>query len=129
MCKDLKHNCENHLSYPEGRWLQFLILRVVCEEPMHGYGIIERIEELSEGRHEIKSGTMYTTLRRMEKKGLLESGWEESDTGPDRRVYSVTEEGREHLKGWLEMIKERKRMMEKMTRFYEKEFGDGEERW
>lgn len=123
MCKDTKQDCKPPHGHPEGRWLQFLILRVVCEEPMHGYGIIERIEELSEGRHKIKSGTMYTTLRRMEKKGLLESDWKESDSGPDKRVYSITKEGREHLKSWLEMIKERKRMMEKMTRFYEEEFG------
>lgn len=90
---------------------------------MHGYGVIKRIEELSEGRHKIKSGTMYTTLRRMEEKGLLRSDWKKSDTGPDKRVYRITEEGRGHLKSWLEMIKERKRMMEKMTSFYEKEFG------
>ncbi|MFW5953534.1 MAG: PadR family transcriptional regulator [Candidatus Natronoplasma sp.] len=126
MSKDLTLNCHNHPGYPEGRWLQFLILRVVCEESLHGYGIIKKIEELSEGRHEIKSGTMYTTLRRMEKKGLLKSEWEESESGPDKRVYSATNEGREHLKRWLEMIKERKRMMEKMTSFYEEEFGDEE---
>ncbi|MGM0405453.1 MAG: PadR family transcriptional regulator [Thermoplasmatota archaeon] len=121
MCNSPKPSCNN--DYPERRWVQFLILRVVCEKPMHGYGVIKRIEELSEGRHVIKSGTMYTTLRRMEKKGLLKSSWEESDSGPDKRVYSITQEGREHLKGWLEMIKERKRMMEKMTSFYEREFG------
>ncbi|MEF8835763.1 MAG: PadR family transcriptional regulator [Candidatus Thermoplasmatota archaeon] len=126
MCGDLKKDCKSHHGYPEGRWLQFLILRVVCEEPKHGYGIIKRIEEMSEGRHKIKSGTMYTTLRRMEKKDLLKSEWEESESGPDKRVYSITEEGREHLKGWLEMVKERKRMMEKMTSFYEKEFGNEE---
>ncbi|MEF8874859.1 MAG: PadR family transcriptional regulator [Candidatus Thermoplasmatota archaeon] len=125
MDKKSAKGCQKHPSPPEGRWLHFLILRVVCEGPLHGYGIIKRIEELSEGRHEIKSGTMYTTLRRMEKKGLLESEWEESGSGPDKRVYSATEEGRERLKSWLEMIKERKRMMEKMTSFYEEEFGEG----
>ncbi|MBS3817643.1 MAG: PadR family transcriptional regulator [Candidatus Thermoplasmatota archaeon] len=125
MCEDSTPNCQEHPGSPEGRWIHFLILRVVCEKPLHGYGIIKRIEELSEGRHEIKSGTMYTTLRRMEKKGLLESEWKKSGSGPDKRVYSATEEGREHLKRWLEMIKERKRMMEKMTSFYEEEFGDG----
>ena len=124
MNKKPAKGCQKHPGFPEGRWLHFLVLRVVCEEPLHGYGIIKRIEELSEGRHEIKSGTMYTTLRRMEKKGLLRSEWKESDSGPDKRVYHATEEGREHLKSWLEMIKERKRMMEKMTSFYEEEFID-----
>ncbi len=95
---------------------------------MHGYGMIKRIEELSEGRHVIKTGTMYTTLRRMEKEGLVESGWEKGDSGPDKRIYEITEQGRAHLKNWLEMIKERKKMMEKMVRFYEKEFGDENQR-
>lgn len=122
MCKRSKKGC--HPGYPERRWIQFLILRVVCEKSLHGYGIIKKIEELSEGRHVIKTGTMYTTLRRMEEEGLVESSWEESDSGPDKRMYCITDDGREHLKGWLEMIKERKKMMEKMTEFYEKEFGD-----
>ncbi len=103
-----------------------MILRVVCEKPMHGYGIIKKIEDLSEGRHKVKSGTMYTTLRRMEKKKLLQSDWKKSESGPDKRMYSITKEGREHLKSWLEMVRERKKMMEKMTRFYEKEFGNEE---
>lgn len=128
MCNKVTYSdikCHPPHGYPERRWLQFLILRVVCEEPIHGYGIIKRIKELSEGRHEIKSGTMYTTLRRMEKKGLLDSEWEENDSGPDKRIYSITADGREYLKEWLEMIKERKGMMEKMTSFYEEEFGEG----
>ncbi|ADE36794.1 PadR family transcriptional regulator [Methanohalophilus mahii] len=128
MCETGGHNCKNKLNYPERRWIQFLILRVVCQEPLHGYGIVKAIEELSEGRHIIKSGTMYTTLRRMEKEGLLESFWERSDTGPDKRMYKVTRDGRKHLKEWLEMLMERKRMMEKILLFYEQEFrGDNRE--
>ncbi|MDK2892287.1 PadR family transcriptional regulator [Methanohalophilus sp.] len=122
MCETSGHNCKNKLNYPERRWIQFLILRVVCQESLHGYGIVKAIEELSEGRHIIKSGTMYTTLRRMEKEGLLESFWERSDTGPDKRMYKVTGDGRKHLKEWLEMLMERKRMMEKILLFYEQEF-------
>ncbi len=126
MCRKPEPGCHSHSGYPERRWIQFLILRVVCEEPIHGYGITKKIEELSEGRHVIKSGTMYTTLRRMEKEGLLKSEWRESESGPNKRVYDITVKGREHLKNWLEIIKERKRMMEKMTSFYEEEFGDNE---
>ncbi len=126
MCNKPEKVC--HPGYPERRWIQFLILRVVCENSLHGYGIIKEIEELSEGRHVIKTGTMYTTLRRMEKEGLVRSEWKESDFGPNKRDYRITEKGREHLKGWLEMIKERKKMMEKMTSFYEKEFGDENQR-
>ena len=128
MCERTGKNCNERSSYPEKRWIQFLILRVVCQEPLHGYGIVKAIEELSEGKHIIKSGTMYTTLRRMEKEGLLESFWEGSDTGPDKRVYKITRDGRKHLKEWLEMLMERKRMMERILLFYEQEFrGDNSE--
>jgi len=122
MCEKNGHNCKGQLNYPEKRWIQSLILRVVCQEPLHGYGIIKAIEDLSEGKHTIKSGTMYTTLRRMEKEGLLESFWKESNAGPDRHVYKITPDGRKRLKEWLEMLMERKRMMEKILIFYEKEF-------
>ncbi len=118
MC-DKNCNC----GYPERRWLQFLILRVVCEKQTHGYDLIKSIEELSQGKHVIKSGTMYTTLRRMEKENLLKSDWKESKSGPNSRVYKITKKGKEYLKNWLEMVIERKKMMDKMTEFYKKQFG------
>ena len=59
---------------------------------------------MSSGRHKIKSGTMYTTLRRMEKEKLLISIWKKSKSGPDRREYSATKQGKEHLKNYLEII-------------------------
>jgi len=117
MCND--HKC----GYPERRWMQFLILRVVYEKSTHGYEITKKIEEISQGRHKIKSGTMYTTLRRMEQEGLLNSSWQKSKDGPDKRNYRVTKKGGRYLKKWLETIIERKKMMDKMVKFYNKHFG------
>jgi DNA-binding PadR family transcriptional regulator len=124
MCNTIEFQCHGDYGYPERRWLQFLILRVVCEKSTYGYEIIKKIEELSEGIHKIKSGTMYTTLRRMEKEDFLKSIWKKSKTGPDNREYSITKKGELFLKKWLEMILQRKKMMEKMTRFYYEYFGD-----
>ncbi len=114
-------NCD--CGYPEKRWLQFLILRVVCEKQTYGYDLIKSIEKISQGRHKIKSGTMYTTLRRMEQENLLKSEWKESKNGPNSREYKITKKGREYLKKWLEIVIERKKMMDKMAKFYETEFG------
>jgi len=114
-------NC--NYGYPERRWLQFLILRVVCEKQTYGYNLIKSIEEISQGRHKIKSGTMYTTLRRMEQENLLKSEWKKSKSGPDSREYKITKKGEEFLKTWLEMIIERKKMIDKMAKFYENKFG------
>jgi len=124
MCDTIEFQFHGDCGYPERRWLQFLILRVVCEKSTYGYEIIKKIEELSEGIHKIKTGTMYTTLRRMEKEDFLKSVWKKSKTGPDNREYAITKKGELFLKKWLEMILERKKMMEKMTRFYYEYFGD-----
>ena len=110
-------------KYPEKSWLKFLILRVIFEKPTYGYNIIKEIEKISYGRHKIKSGTMYTTLRRMEKDDLLRSTWKKSESGPDRREYNVTKKGEKYLKKWLEMIIERKKMLDKMVKFYYEHFG------
>lgn len=118
MCNE-KCSC----GYPEKRWIQFLILRVVCEKPTYGYQIIKDIEKISQGRHTIKSGTMYTTLRRMEKRGLLKSKWKKSKSGPNNREYEITKKGKKYLKNWLEMIIKRKKMMDKMEKFYKEYFG------
>jgi len=103
--------------------MQFLILRIVYEKPSYGYEIIRRIEELSEGRHKIESGTMYTLLRRMEQNKLVTSVWKKSKDGPNKRTYKVTKKGEQYLKTWLEMIIERKTMIDKMAAFYDEHFG------
>ncbi len=110
-------------KYPEKRWVQFLILRVLYEKPSYGYKIVESIENLSEGRHKIKLGSVYTLLRRMEERGLLVSQWEEGEKRPDKRIYRVTKKGEKLLKGWLEAIIERRKMMNKMVDFYKTHFG------
>lgn len=108
---------------PQRGWLQFLILRVVCETPSYGYEIIKKIDEMSHGRHTIKTGTMYTTLRRMENSGLLSSIWEKNQDAPDKRVYEPTAKGEEFLKKWFENLIESKAIIDSMIEFYNKKFG------
>jgi len=110
-------------DYPERRWIQFLILRSLYEKPTYGYELIEAIEERSCGCHRLETGSIYTLLRRMEHRGLLESEWEEAKTsGPSRRVYRLTKKGVEALKSGLESIARRKALMEDLFEFYRKNF-------
>jgi len=122
---DYSNKCLLHESnkYPEKSWLKFLILRVIFETPTYGYNIIQKIEEISYGRHKIKSGIMYTTLRRMEKENLLKSTWKKSKSGPNQREYHTTRKGKEYLKNYLEIIIERKKMIDRMVTFYYEHFG------
>jgi DNA-binding PadR family transcriptional regulator len=62
----------------------------------------------------------------MERRGLLESEWEHTDAGPDRRIYKVTTRGADVLENGLESIIKRKAMMDNLVEFYKKHFKTGE---
>ncbi|MGC8939293.1 MAG: PadR family transcriptional regulator [Candidatus Bathyarchaeia archaeon] len=109
-------------DYPERGWIQFLLMRILYEKPMHGYQLLEEIEQRSSGCHKLEPGSIYTLLRRMEERGLLESKWEKVEGGPDRRVYSLTDRGVEALKMGLESIVKRKMLFDDLTKFYHENF-------
>ncbi|MFQ6053371.1 MAG: PadR family transcriptional regulator [Candidatus Bathyarchaeia archaeon] len=108
-----------HRSLPERGWIQFLLLRLLHEIPMHGYQITEELERrgyVRAGR--FRTGSVYTILKRMERRGLVRSHIELSDTDRERRVYSVTERGEEALRNGLESILRRKRIMDELAGYY-----------
>jgi PadR family transcriptional regulator, regulatory protein PadR len=76
--------------------LDSLILAVVAAGPAHGYVIIEELKRRSGGTFTLPEGTVYPALHRLERAGLLESGWSAS-TGRKRRVYKLTRRGRRQL--------------------------------
>lgn len=75
--------------------LDTLILAVLEDGPLHGYGIIERLRERSSGSLSLPEGTVYPALHRLETGGLLSSSW--SDGRRRRRVYRLTRTGRRAL--------------------------------
>ncbi|MDH7478029.1 MAG: PadR family transcriptional regulator [Candidatus Bathyarchaeota archaeon] len=115
-------NCGCWHDYPERGWIQFLLMRILYEKPMHGYQLLEEIERRSSGCHKLEPGSIYTLLRRMEERGLLESKWEKVEGGPDRRVYSLTSKGVEALKMGLESIVKRKMLFDDLAKFYHENF-------
>jgi DNA-binding PadR family transcriptional regulator len=104
------------------------MMRILYEKPSYGYELMETLEEKSCGCHKLETGSIYTLLRRMEHRGLLESEWERAETsGPERRVYKVTKMGTEALRSGLESIAKRKVMMDDLAEFYKKHFMKREE--
>ena len=77
----------------------FLILSAVAAEPLHGYGILGAVEELSVGRVRLRAGTLYAALDRMVGDGWLEVDGEEVVDGRLRRYYRITGAGVEVLAG------------------------------
>jgi len=72
--------------------LDMLLLSVLAAGPAHGYAIISRLRERSNGAFDLPEGTVYPALHRLEDTGLLASSWADGD-GRRRRVYALTEEG------------------------------------
>ncbi|MGQ9641552.1 MAG: PadR family transcriptional regulator [Candidatus Bathycorpusculaceae bacterium] len=116
------HSCGCWHHYPERGWIQFIIMRILYEKPMHGYQLLEEIEERSCGFHKLEPGSIYTLLRRMDERGLLESKWEKVEGSPDRRIYKLTEKGVEALKMGLESIVKRKMLFDDLAKFYHENF-------
>ncbi len=76
--------------------LDSLILAVLATEPAHGYRIIEELKGRSGGTFSLPEGTVYPALHRLERGGLLSSGWSDAN-GRRRRVYRLTRRGRTRL--------------------------------
>ena len=77
--------------------LDMLILKAVSLGPLHGYGVLLRIQQISRNRLEIQQGSLYPALYRLEHQGLIASEWGESENKRRARFYSLTPAGRRHL--------------------------------
>ena len=77
--------------------LDMLILRAVSLGPLHGYGIIQRIRQMSGEMLEVEQGSLYPALYRIEQKGWVSSKWEVNETGRRAKFYSITRAGRRQL--------------------------------
>ena len=78
--------------------LDMLILKSVSLEPMHGYGILLRIQQWSAGRLLIQQGSLYPALYRLEHRGLIRAEWGESENNRKAKYYRLTADGRRQLK-------------------------------
>ena len=105
-----------------GSLVQLLILRILFLSPMHGYGLLGEVNELLTGRKPMKTGSLYTILRRMEKAGLLESEWDEDSSRLDRRIYKPSKAGVEKLKEGRKRVEEQSRALDEMLAFYNEYF-------
>lgn len=81
---------------PQGT-LDMLILQVTALEPLHGYAIAQRLQQISRDVLQVQQGTLYPALHRLENRGLLAAEWKLSDTGREAKFYRITRKGRTQL--------------------------------
>jgi PadR family transcriptional regulator, regulatory protein PadR len=77
--------------------LDLLILRTVAPEPMHGWAIARRIQQISHEVLQVQQGSLYPALHRLEQQGWIRAKWAESETGRQAKFYALTAAGRKHL--------------------------------
>jgi transcriptional regulator len=77
--------------------LDMLILKTLSLEPMHGFGIGRRVEQISRGVFKVNPGSLLTALQRLERAGWLEGEWRQTENARRARFYSLTRAGRRQL--------------------------------
>ena len=77
--------------------LDLLILKTLSLEPMHGFGIGRRIEQVSRGVFKVNAGSLMTALQRLERAGWLDAEWRTTDSSRRARYYALTRAGRRQL--------------------------------
>ena len=94
-----------------GRWIEPFVLLLIAEGPIHGYSVIAQLNELGLNSDGVDVGMVYRTLREFEAEGLVKTKWG-LEEGPPRREYRLTTKGHEVLGEWVEVMVERKRLVE-----------------
>src|SRR5882672_7003729 len=84
--------------------LDMLTLKVAALRPIHGYAIVQRIQQVSKEALQIRQGSLYPALYRLENRGWLKSEWKTTEGGREAKYYSLTKQGRQQLEaetaGW-----------------------------
>jgi len=86
--------------------LDMLVLKTLQLEPMHGWGITERLEQWTEQVLQLGQGTLYPALYRLERQGLIRSAWKTTENSRRARYYSLTRQGRRQLE--IELVQWRR---------------------
>jgi PadR family transcriptional regulator PadR len=77
--------------------LDMLVLKTLALQPMHGYGITVRLEQMSQGTFRINAGSLFVALQRLERAGLIKSEWKATENSRRAKYYILTRNGRRRL--------------------------------
>jgi PadR family transcriptional regulator PadR len=86
----------NRFPIPQGT-LDLMVLQILSLEPAHGYGIAQRLQQVSRDVVQVNQGSLYPALHRLEQKGWLKAEWKQSDTGREAKFYALTRAGHKQL--------------------------------
>jgi transcriptional regulator len=85
---------------PQGT-LDLMVLKALALGPLHGYGIVQRLDQITRGTFQINPGTVFPALRRLDTAGFVTGEWGVTDTNRRARFYTITRSGRRHLESQM----------------------------
>jgi PadR family transcriptional regulator, regulatory protein PadR len=88
------------------RFVEPALLLLLAERPMHGYELLELLPGIAREERRVDLGNLYRLLRSLEEEGIVDSEWDEALPGPGKRVYRLTDSGRELLARWVDALGE-----------------------
>jgi len=91
---------------PQGT-LDLMVLKALALGPLHGYGIVQRLDQITRGTFQINPGTVFPALRRLDTAGFVTGEWGMTETNRRARFYTITRSGRRHLEGQMKEWKRR----------------------
>ena len=109
MCNSDSNSNPGSCHFSGGGIVQLLILQLLHEKSDHGYMLMQRIQQKFGSESTPESGTIYTLLRRLESRNLLQSQWDKENSNTEKRVYTITQAGENQLFQGLRNIKLRLR--------------------
>jgi len=119
-----KNSRRSDTSAQPRNWLQPFLLLSLQQWQSHGYELMQRLAVY--GFESIDPGSVYRTLRQLERDGLVSSDWDtNSSNGPARRVYSLTDSGETYLQGWASALRGYQSMLDSFFKSYPTDAGDG----
>ncbi len=102
------------------RFMEVCLLYLLCngKTECHGYSLAEELKNFGFTDDELNISTLYRTLRHMEQNDWVISHWESGGQGPNRRVYSITAQGRRALDEWIDVLQKRRERIDKLLCAY-----------
>lgn len=111
----MAHGSHGRCAGRKGALTEPVLLAALLRGDAHGYDLKTEISQLTDGALTVDVGGLYRTLRKLEEDGFVVSRWEEGASGPQRRDYRITSEGRELAEDWAQHLRERSALLARVA--------------
>ena len=98
-------------------FMETCLMALLTQQESHGYRLAEQLAQF--GFEDVNVSTLYRVMRKMENNGWVCSSWESGCKGPQRRVYAITEQGKQALDEWVQALKARKQRIDSLLDMYQ----------